>query len=75
LGCSGLDKPDPTYSRLIASFLAEKINELSLNISPTFQNAFDIPFELYSEDPQRVGHLPLDSFTIREDDDLRDEEN
>ena len=75
LGCSGLDKPDPKYSRLIASFLAEKINELQLNISPTFENAFDIPFELYSEDSRRVGHLPLDSLTIREDDDLSDDEN
>ena len=75
LGCPGLDRPDPTYSRLIASFLAEKINELQLNISPTFENAFDIPFELYSEDSRRVGHLPLDSLTIREDDDLSDEEN
>ena len=75
LGCPGLDRPDPTYSRLIASFLAEKIKELPLNISPTFENAFDIPFELYSEDSRRVGHLPLDSLTIREDDDLSDEEN
>lgn len=72
LGCSGLNEPNYIYSSLISSFLSEKINELQLNISPTFENAFDIPFELYSEDSKRVGYLQLDSIPIREDDDLSD---
>jgi len=75
LGCPGLDRPDPTYSRLIASFLAEKIKELPLNISPTFENAFDIPFELYSGNSERVRDLQLDSIPIREDYDFIDEDN
>ena len=75
LGCSGLDNPNPTYSGFISSFLAEKINELSLNISPTFENAFDIPFELYSGNSERVRDLQLDSIPIREDYDFIDEDN
>lgn len=75
LGCSGLDNPNPTYSGFISRFLAEKINELSLNISPTFENAFDIPFELYSGNSERVRDLQLDSISIREDYDFIDEEN
>ena len=72
LGCSELNEANYTYSRRISSFLSKKINELQLNISPTFENAFDIPFELYSEDSKRVGYLQLDSIPIREDDDLSD---
>ncbi|MCA6573317.1 MAG: hypothetical protein IM535_12390 [Pseudanabaena sp. M38BS1SP1A06MG] len=75
LGCLGLDNPNPTYSGFISSFLAEKINELSLNISPAFENAFDIPFELYSGNSERVRDLQLDSIPIREDYDFIDEEN
>jgi hypothetical protein len=59
LGCEDLRDPNYRNSRKIYSFLKEHSND------PSFSNAFDIPFEIYSEDKSRID---LDSWTVNEDD-------
>jgi len=75
LGCDGLDAPCYKNSKNIYRFLRTRFNELDLSNFPTFQNAFDIPFELYSEDCSRAQHLNLNEIYLKEDYNFNEEED
>lgn len=72
LGCNSLSSPDPYNSQLIHQFLSRHFFDLNLTIPPTFKNAFDIPFELVVENPDRIGlpqsgEFDLDKIDVEED--------
>ncbi|ASC70358.1 hypothetical protein XM38_012960 [Halomicronema hongdechloris C2206] len=63
LGCQGLQSSDYRHSRHIYTFLQKEFKNLDLSDFPTFQNCFDIPFELYA----KRHSLDLRGLLVRED--------
>jgi len=74
IGCDGLNSPDYRHSRSIYKFLLDYFNELRLPVPPTFQNAFDIPFQLYSEKFSQTNLLALSEIDIEEDFEFNEDE-
>jgi len=64
LGCQGLSKPDSRSSSKIYKFLEEEFLRIGLSDDPTFNDCFDIPFELYSESSSEVD---LRNIQVRDD--------
>ena len=80
LGCDGLSNSDPHNSRVIYQFLKRRFPALNLPIPPTFENTFDIPFELVAENPSRFNlrqfeKLDLDEIDVEEDSLYEGEDN
>lgn len=63
LGCQGLQSSDSKHSHQIYTFLQKEFERLGLSNLPTFQNCFDIPFELYA----KRHSLDLRGLRVRDD--------
>jgi len=64
LGCQDLNKPDHRSSGKIYQFLKTEFMRSGLLDEPTFNNCFDIPFELYAENSSKVD---LRNIQVRDD--------
>ncbi|MBC1271039.1 hypothetical protein GNF07_28820, partial (plasmid) [Trichormus variabilis FSR] len=67
LGCQDLSKPDYKTSTIIYKFLKREFERLGLQGEPIFHHCFDIPFELYPEEPSRANRLNLAKIQVRDD--------